>query len=684
MIRPHIRALLAAIGAMVLVGTVPAGAQAATSSFPSSTTFASAGYADTGARGMFSTASFFFALPVGEVPTGPGRLHVELSHSRLLRPDLSTVTVVANGVSLGSAFLDGTNAEHGALDLEVPARLLGARGLLVEARFHLRLTNDPCEPTDNPALWATVHGTSTLSVVTAHGARDLADLGGILLGRPDGRLGVVVDPSDPAALTAAGTIAAGYGRQAAAAGRDAGLYLASGDDDQPIVVVRRGAPPIGGLPVSWTGTRFEAGDRVAGPDDGVLAVSQGTSPAVLVAGITPRALRRAAAAFADAAAELRGPAVVVSGGARHRGDDDALPWRRGAASFAQLGVDRRDLTGPGDHVVDLFAERPAGWTITRDGRLEIVLDVAPGARRDASFVGASVNGVELGRHRLVADGEPHAYRFGLPAGLLGATLDGRPLRSLALRLNVHLEPVRNRCTPLAVDGMQATLLPTSSWSFPHDTAGDRDLGRFPHPAHTDDLAALVVLPSQPDDAEVEAGLQVMAAIGRWAGRSAPLPRLVTADALGDDERARHGLVLIGDADADLGHVVDVGRPPAISRPSEVTAVLGAIGSPWNSRRSVVVVHGSGAGLVLAARTLASSAGLAGLSGRFAAVAGPADGEATATRLGAASVPPPAELVPVVDEPRDPTPVFASLVGMLSFLAVVGLVAWYRWGKRPRR
>jgi len=656
--------------------------------------FSSLGYGDTSVRGVNASAMFFFPLTPGATPDGGSTIDLELSHSPLVIPDLSTVSVGVGDVSLASAFLTPENAEHGHVLVTVPPQLVTGKGLSVDVRFYLRLTRDPCEDPTNAALWATVHQGSSLRVNTTVSSRDLHDLPELLAPPPSGGtpLQLVVPPhGSPEVLGAAATTAWQLGRFSSRGQRDPMLRIASAlAPDAAAVLVGTGAEvaPDAMLPVDWTENGYGTGSTAIGRDDGVLAVSQRGALRVMVGGANPAAVDRAADALADPARLdlLAGPVETVTGVPAAPLPQASRPWMSSAASFAQLGVETRDVVGPGSHVIDLGMERPPGWTTKATGHLDLVLDTTPDLG-DQSHLQAFVNGFDLGTQRLVAGAGPRTYRFDVPGDLVDRRLDGQPVRALTLRLSLALEPVRQPCTPLDVVAVRASVLPTSAWLLPHGWYGGFDLGRFPYRiADSRGDRGVVVLPRGADDTTVAAGVQLCAALGRWSEPGTPPPILTTADRLSDDERRVDNLVLLGSADEELGLTIDTGRTAAVRAPGTTVAMMALRPSPFNGRRAVMVVHGDSSALLLAAEGLSTARVVSSLRGARAALEGtpPAAPSAPPQSLEASpGAGPPAKLVPVVTASRASTQTIIGAIMLGLFLSVILVVVWFRW-LGPRR
>jgi hypothetical protein len=664
-------ALAAATTTCLALGMAPLAAAAPGDPTP----FTEYGIGDSSVTGLAPTAQLFFPITPGVTAAGPAVLDLDVSHSPLLLPELSSMTVVASGASIASTRLTPENADHGKVQVQVPASLVAAPGLFVEVRFGLRLTDDDCEDPTNPALWATVHSeTSRIAIPTTPGAVDLADLQAALSG-PERGIPSITFAGDigAAALEAAGTAAAQIGRWQGLAGDDALVALGPTTSGPEVV--------IASLDEGSSSRSFESVPPVTG-DDGVVASAIGPYPRIYVAGASDTGLRRAAAAFADPVrvAAMRGRTAIVTGAKPASVSAKAQPWTTSAASFAQLGIDEQVVTGAGARTINVVATRPPGWKLDRSVQLDLRLDAAPGLKRTSSFT-ATANGFDIGSRRLKAGA--HTYRFTIAGGILDRSLTGEPARSLQLRLDLRLHPERQRCIPSDGSEGRVALLTTSAWFLRHNDASP-DLGRFPaRMSERGKARAVVVIPDAPSDWELTAGLQACAAIGRWQEQGAAAPLLVTAGDLSDEQRERSALVLLGDADRELGQPISLGDLAPIRRSSDVVAHLGLVESPFASDERAVVVHGEEAGLYAAVRALGSSTLLGALQGTRAVVtAGEDVAEVpSAQALRGSDLDPPTVLAPEVKTKLVRGETIAVAVLLAALLLIAALVIRFRWWHR---
>jgi hypothetical protein len=152
----------------LMLSTAPSSTAAAArlSSEPGMYRFADLGYGDRTARTMYGSLDYFFSIPAGEEPLEGAHLELIYSHSPLLLPERSTMTIIVNGLSVQSVRLTPETRTRASLTVPLPPDMFGGEGFFVQVRFQMRLTRDECEETRNPALWATIHGDSLLVLPT--------------------------------------------------------------------------------------------------------------------------------------------------------------------------------------------------------------------------------------------------------------------------------------------------------------------------------------------------------------------------------------------------------------------------------------------------------------------------------------------------------------------------------------
>ncbi len=700
--------------AQIQATAAPAASPRPTGNAAAAPSFQSLGYGDATARSTDSVLSFFFPVPAGRTPDKGSEIDLRFSHSPLLLATRSTLTVVVNGQSLDSIFLTRKNVDEGRLRVTLPVAASGddrIGGYAIDIAFHLRLTEAECEEPQNPALWATVHGDSAfnLRVKPSPGGADLADLAGLFAptgsSAPPVTLVLSTAPT-PEELEAAGVVTFQLGRWAAEVGQEPAIKIATGKPpaDGPVILVGTGAtwrPAERWGDLRWGGKTYAVAGTSVPNGAGVLALKIDPSPRLLVSGDTPAAVLEAAHALAQPARrDLLGGdhAILAAMDVPAAGSEAA--WQEGAASFAQLGVERRAFTGPGEHILDLAFERPPEWIIRDGASLQLLIESSTGIKIDTSWVAASVNGRDVGTFSLQPEEGSGRYSFALPASLLNTSLANQPLRALVLQARIYIDVQRTGCEPIDPAAAWATVLPTSAWILPHDRYDVLDLGRFPAPLleANDPTAPMVVLPNEPTSDDLQVGLQLSAALGRWTGyEQTSLPRAVTAGRLTSDDRASRGLILIGDGtrnpvsqDASSANANAVALiAPVVARvPGEGGGWLRLTPCPWSSDRAILTIGGDDAtGLKTASDALTDPALLQQLRGVVAAVV---DGLPPQSRAAASPVPAaPADLAPyvvVAERPlveRLPAWQIAGAVLLGALIATIILVVTVRWTRRRR-
>lgn len=609
------------------------------------------GQGDLTARTRAGSVSYYVPLPAHRVPVAGSELTLLYSHSPLLDPTRSTMTIWVNGVALDSVQL--TLSTHSRaqlripLPIDTPAAPMRVPGYFIEIRFRLSLTHDECEEFDNPAQWATIHGESELHLVTAA----MSDPPGLEaldrlftpLRAADGLPTLALPPAPSAQeVAAAGILAFQLGRWAAAIGADAPITIthdvATPPDGSYILVATQDRLPPGSQwgDLTWDGNAFTRDDQRAGPGQGVLALTLDSAPQLLVSG--PAAtLEQAATAIVDPArrALLFGSHTLLT-----EGTPAPLPlspaWQGGRATFSALGLgEAQRVSGHGEHQLDFYQARPPGWTLRPGSRLELAIAASPALRAQSSWVAATVNGLEIGSLPLQIGGGVRSYSFELPVEALNQTPNGIAVRDLHIRLRIMLDLPLRECESVDADTAWAAVTPASSWRLEYRPTTTFDLGRFPWPLYHDSdtmqpWSPIVAMADTPDDDDLQAGLQIMAALGRWTGGNhAPLPRLLVAGSVSPNER-NQALITLGDATRNslVAALVQANALPA-QADAAIASQLGAptgdatlrlVRSPWNRNRAVLAVTaGDAGGLLTAARGLAGRAIFGKLRGQTAVV-----------------------------------------------------------------
>ncbi|GAC1406727.1 MAG: hypothetical protein NVSMB52_20230 [Chloroflexota bacterium] len=456
----------------------------------------------------------------------------------------------------------------------------------------------------------------------------------------------------------------------------------------PSILVARGSDIAANDPwssVRWSRSALEIGGNGIAPNDGVLSIAAKSYPVLLVSGATQQGLLKASTVLADPdeVSAYSSDTEVI-----HSVPEPAktpFAWRDGAASFSQLGLDQQHVVGPGQHILQNTFERPAGWMLSDGSTLTLDIVSSPAVSSRQSWIAISVNGKDLGAQKL-QEGH-HRYRFFLPPDRLNTTLGLQPLRQLAITNHIFLDLEQRQCSLTNPEAVWSTILPSSVLLLPHTDYSGFDLGRFPSPlGGSQGAVTTIVLPNRPDDSDVMTGLQLLAALGRWAQGPSMLPVLTTASNLRSRDRANEDLILVGDSSRNTviadgvkknASLFQIVQPPVTTTRSRQSAVLRFGRSPWSSSHTVLaVLSANSASLPAAARALS----LTGLEHRVFGTTVEVDGS-TVRSIDAANPaePSPSSLAPRVVSPAasPPGPPAWQVVGgvlLVAFLAIIALIA----------
>jgi hypothetical protein len=147
----------------------------------------------------------------------------------------------------------------------------------------------------------------------------------------------------------------------------------------------------------------------------------------------------------------------------------------------------------------------------------------------------------------------------------------------------------------------------------------------------DPVGLSVVMPQHPTAEEQQAGLQAIAAAGRWNAWTAPItPDVMTAGEISDEAMQDRAVIVIGGPDrneaasAFAEDVLSTIQPRAYSQVDAAYGLLALGGSPWAEGETALVVAGSGSngeGTLLAATALGDEEVLSGMQGTRIAVTG---------------------------------------------------------------
>ncbi len=568
--------------------------------------FSELGYGDRTATTMFGSLEYYFPVPQNWILQEGTALDLVISHSPLLRSNRSTLTVIVNDVSIFSARLDESNAARGRLHIPLPTEGFGdspdrADGYTVRLQFYMRLTDLVCEETTNPALWATVHDDSSLTLVATPRppADDLA-----LLPYPF----VVRNTRDEMPLTF--DLTSSPSADDLAAALTLATYLGQQSPTQPLTLTARLDGQVGPrgnhIAVGFSPEpELPSGPAVislaSGPAGQSTLTLTGQSPLLAAQAIAQPVLR----------SQLSGQTAIVRGLADPSLQPTTWPWHHDAATFAQLGATDRTVRGVGDQVATFYFKRPAGWDLTFDKIfLDLHLTPSPLLLPRQSGVRVRINGYDVGAFAFDQDRPADGfYHIPLPADLLNVTPDARHVKDLIVEVIVQQHIRQCECEPIYAENAWTVIHADSYFYLPHSDLPLPDVSTFPYPFVQPSALQTVTIgiPLPPTRGELSAALTVAKNIGRCAFGPLPAIHVVPADAT--TEPSGH-LVLIGTSERNPLIVTVEAKRPSDERGLVQTLVTGdAIAnlkefpSPWEDGKFVLILSGQEEGLPLAAQAL---------------------------------------------------------------------------------
>ena len=114
------------------------------------------GFADTRETGARVSRDFFF-LGSGDFPLGDkSKVILDISHSNLLKPEDSTVTIVLNDLALHSIRLDGSNINPTRYEVPIPRSAIQRGFNRLTFQFAMAIDQSACADPNHPALYATL------------------------------------------------------------------------------------------------------------------------------------------------------------------------------------------------------------------------------------------------------------------------------------------------------------------------------------------------------------------------------------------------------------------------------------------------------------------------------------------------------------------------------------------------
>lgn len=290
-------------------------------------------------------------------------------------------------------------------------------------------------------------------------------------------------------------------------------------------------------------------------------------------------------------------------------------------SFLDLGEPDAILSGPLDSK-DILFRLPADWAMASGSILHVNLNAATGittSSTNAGIVGffeVYLNDNWLTTVNITTDGE-YSVDIPIPSNAW-ATLKSNSLQRLTISLVDALSCgalISSSAAGNQVRGLSAVVRSSSYIDFKYDTVPvSTDLKLFPYPVFQNTFKqdnAVLVVPDQPTQGEMQAAMTVSADLGRLTNKSFNL-QLITASQLTDALITESNLIYIG-SPASLPQITSASWPAPYNGTSFDNVqmdvgdgLLQMIVSPQNPSKVWLLISGDNdAAIIKAAQVLGS-------------------------------------------------------------------------------
>lgn len=587
-------------------------------------------YEDEHLLGYVSEVEFRFALPQAWLLDDTMFFRLDISHSSLLVPERSSVTVFVDDLPAGSAVLDQTNAQHGQIIFQGRWDTR-QRNHSLRLKFYMRINYDICMDLDSPALWAIVHVTSAI------GVRYRPNISDVNLSlypyplftsralQPTSIAFVLGDSTSPIHLQAVGRIAAKMGQMAGntkhldisafdlahltpESTAKANLVLVGHPWEFPFLKMWQDRLP---LPLTDDGQGFvDPQGRPVDPDTGVIQVLR--SPwneqrvVVIVSGGSDEALTRASKALSheESIVLMEGPYALVPE------EPKVSPTIRvpglnpqGVSTFGEVMDREEDIVvyGGGTHKINFLLSIPPSWRLTKGVAIMLKFAHSPILWGERSTIEVRLN-KSLQRSILLTEANANPTQVEIP---LGFSMFKPGLNSVEITIRPRIK--KEVCVFQNVEDMWVMVYMDSLLVLPHEESGafEPALDFYPFPFNSPDLSdATIVLPPNPSLTELTGAVRIATRLGAVARHPDLDLHIVPASALGNMAKEDH-LLIIGGADRNpVVSVIDLdltvegitrkileseSAPLAVIIDNQPIAAIEEVRSPWNPTRGVLVI-----------------------------------------------------------------------------------------------
>jgi hypothetical protein len=558
---------------------------------------------DLSLTGLYGAASTWIPFQSNWVFEEEIKMTVVYTASPLLHRQRSTLTILANDQEVTSIHPIADGAKH-TLSFTIPLELLQGQGFSLRFQGYLRLTDLPCEETNNPAQWLKILSNTSLEITPSLNQQppDLSDLPQAIAlqntpADPPPVIFVLPDNPDPTTLTTAAQVAARLGQatgnrplpfEAATPTtltetqrQQANLVVVGLPTNQPLIgqmAALLPAPLSPGSPLITTNSPLTTNNSpltttpssgflttdnfIAPPEHGVIQIFNSpwneSGKVLLVSAGQTEGLWLAGQAFADHLTfqSLRGSFRFIRALEMALEPLPGPAWSTPKTTLAQLGQGTRTVRGTGLFHEYYYLRRPPGWVLDHGSQLSLHLAFSPALQANESYVAAFINEVHVGTIRIGQGIEETQATFDLPIALLNETPQGGRPQELTLHLVVANFLQEKICDQTQPEAAWTQILPDSYFVTPHVYLALPDLQAFPYPFVSDNADSpssgrsqtapvAIIVPPTPQPAELGLALSLAATLGRFAPADFEL-ELLPADQVSAATHAGAHLIVLGE------------------------------------------------------------------------------------------------------------------------------------------
>ncbi len=379
-------------------------------------------------QGALVSRSFTVNWPESWQAQPGSKIVIEFSHSAALK-SYSSMAVDWNGARLGSTLFNATNTDRGQVSVEIPANAIQPGYNELALVFFMGINDDICEDPNNPATWATIHNTSTLTFLYEPLPPEV-DLGIYPLpiletGSLAQNSVTFVIPAKPglAELNALAIVSAKLGEMTVwplaidvVTEADPTSQRLTGD----VIFIGRAANLKAAAPFFDGATLKDLDSRPLPINAGILI--EQISPVdplsvhLLVTGVSDEALMLAARALGNETVfpRLQGAVGVVSSVPEVKPSPDAGQVR--TIRFEDLGYEDQTARGTKQQTLNYVFPLPKEWRVLSEATIHLNFSHSELAHPERSSITLSVNGVPVGSVLLTADNARNGQAdFAVPA-----------------------------------------------------------------------------------------------------------------------------------------------------------------------------------------------------------------------------------------------------------------------------